>query len=57
MLDLPDIEEFPKNAPVNGKGNDGGLYQRPSLDEYKDVLEGYHTTQDVYSFAMQMKMK
>ena len=48
MLDLPDIEEFPKKMLLSMEKEMTGVYiSGHPLDEYKDVLEGYHTTQDV----------
>ena len=45
---LPDIEEFPKKILLSMEKEMTGVYiSGHPLDEYKEVLEGYHTTQDI----------
>ena len=45
---LPEMEEFPKKMLLSMEKEMTGVYiSGHPLDEYKDALEGYHTTQDI----------
>ena len=48
MIELPDIEEFPKKVLLSMEKEMTGVYiSGHPLDEYKEVLETYNTTQDI----------
>ncbi|MGI6140247.1 MAG: DNA polymerase III subunit alpha [Caldicoprobacterales bacterium] len=45
---LPEMEEFPKKMLLSMEKEMTGVYiSGHPLDEYKEALEGYHTTQDI----------